>query len=124
MHLWRFHVMHEVLRVFFPFIYILVWSWPCLDETTCSLHITINQSSLNDCSDVSRSTCNQLQAALARVTLNASDFTDGPVCVTVMPGYHSLNYFDTEIEYSVHIMGSRDGDTVLQCSLNYHSRGQ
>ena len=105
-------------EVFFPIIYILVWSRPCLHETTCSLHVTINQTSLNDCSDVFRSTCNQLQAALARVTLNASDLTDGPVCVTLMPGNHFLDYSDTEIEYSVHIVGSRDGDTVLQCSQN------
>ena len=87
-------------------------------EAACSLNVSVDQNRPNDCSSSSPTpfTCSHLQQALAAV--NASELTDlaDPVCVCLMPGTHSLTFTDTQIEYSVHIIGSPDGETVVQCS--------
>jgi predicted outer membrane repeat protein len=86
-------------------------------EAACSLNVSVDQNRPNDCSSSSPTpfTCSHLQQALAAV--NASELTDlaDPVCVSLTTGPHSLTFTDTQIEYSVHIIGSPDGETVVHC---------
>ena len=86
-------------------------------EAACSLIVSVDQHRPNDCSSSSPTpfTCSHLQQALAAVnTSELSDLAD-PVCVSLTTGPHSLTFTDTQIEYSVHIIGSPDGETVVHC---------
>lgn len=90
-------------------------------QSTCSVLMIIDQNSPIDCSTspspISNTfNCSQLQDALSIVTSTGLVGQGDPVCVSLTAGEHPLTYTDMQIEYSVHIMGSGDGETVLQCS--------